>query len=289
EVLLNRIEALDGELHAWVYLDRDAVLAEADALDSEAEARRLRGPLHGVPIGVKDIYNVAGVPTRAGSRALAAAQPAVVDSAPVAALRRAGALIVGKTATTEFAYAQPALTRNPWNLDHEPGGSSSGSAAAVAAGMVPAALGSQTAGSVLRPAAFCGVVGFKPSFGRIDRRGVIPFAWSLDTMGTMTRTVRDARLLLTALTSPTWHQAATARAAAAPHIGYVPRVLHGRIDPRMSAAIAEAAGTFERAGATVAEVQLPADFAAAVEAHQVIMVSEGAAHHADGVAAHGEL
>lgn len=280
---LDRIAALDGELQAWVYLDADAVLAEARVMDSDAESGALRGPLHGVPVGIKDIYDVAGAPTRAGSKVRADAQPVALDSAPVARLRAAGALILGKTATTEFAAADPAATRNPFNLDHTPGGSSSGSAAAVAAGMVPVALGSQTAGSVLRPASFCGVVGLKPSFGRVERTGVVPFAWSLDTMGTLTRTVADAALVLRALTPPSW-QPAAGKASVPPRVGYVTRILPERLQPEMRAALDSAAGRIGRVGVRVEEATLPADFDAAIEAQQLIMLSEAATFHAPGFA-----
>jgi aspartyl-tRNA(Asn)/glutamyl-tRNA(Gln) amidotransferase subunit A len=205
---LERIAATEKSLQAWVYVDREAVLAQAKKLDAMQGAAWLRGPLHGVPVGVKDIYDVEGMPTRAGSRVLADALPATRDSWLVARLRAAGALIVGKTATTEFAYADPAGTRNPWNLAHTPGGSSSGSAAAVAARVVPLALGSQTAGSVIRPASFCGIVGFKPTWGRVRLDGVIPFAWSLDTAGWFARSVEDAALVWQAISGerlPRWN------------------------------------------------------------------------------------
>lgn len=279
---LARIDELDPVVRAWVYLDRDTVQAEAATLDQEARSSRLRGPLHGVPVGIKDIYDVAGMPTKAGSNVLADATPAVRDSAPVALLRRAGALIVGKTATTEFASADPARTTNPWNTGHTPGGSSSGSAAAVAASMVPAALGSQTAGSVLRPAAFCGIVGFKPSFGRIPREGVLPYAWSLDTMGSLTRSVEDAALLLRVLTRPDWAPAAGSAASAdagAPRLAYLPRIFPDLLDRSMHEMLSSAALRLQTAGAAVEEVLLPAGFDASLQAHHLIMVAEAAAYH----------
>ena len=289
EATLARIDALDGQLHAWAFVDRQVVLARADELDRARAAGKPSRLLHGVPLGVKDIFDVAGMPTRAGSRVRSDAPPAALDSEPVAAMRAADALIIGKTHTTEFAYAEPAPTRNPWNLECEPGGSSSGSAASVAAAMIPAALGTQTAGSVLRPAAFCGVVGFKPSFGRISRRGVIPFAWSLDTMGTLTRTVEDARLLASVLAGldPPPEPGADAMERP-PRLAYAPRILAERQHPSMSAALASAAAAFEKSGAKVDEVSLPADFDVSLESHHVIMVAEGAAYHAEGLARAGE-
>ncbi len=279
---LDRIDALDTVLRAWVVIDREGVLADANQLDAEAAAGRLRGPLHGVPAGIKDIYDVAGLPTRAGSRVLAQAQPAETDSDPVRRLRQAGALILGKTATTEFASADPAATVNPWSRGHTPGGSSSGSAAAVAARMVPIALGSQTAGSVLRPAAFCGIVGFKPGYGQIPSTGVLPFAWSLDTMGTLTRTVADAALAFRVLSRVSSVQPARGSAEGPPrppHLGYVPRILPDRLDVRMRAMLADAASRFEQAGARVQEAMLPADFGVSLDAHQLIMLAEAAAFH----------
>lgn len=281
--VLDRISSLDPALRAWVFVDPEQVLAEAAELDAEAAAGRLRGPLHGVPVGVKDIYDVAGMPTQAGSRLLAHAQPAPADAAAVRRLRQAGALIVGKTATTEFASADPAATVNPWNRAHTPGGSSSGSAAAVAAAMVPLALGTQTAGSVLRPASFCGIVGFKPGFGRIPRDGVLPFAWSLDTIGTLTRTVADAALAFEVLGSDSLQRRGMHNVSAAsrpPCIGYVPRILPERLHVSMRSMLAGAASRLEEAGATVREARLPADFGVAVDAHQLIMLAEAAAYHA---------
>jgi Asp-tRNA(Asn)/Glu-tRNA(Gln) amidotransferase A subunit family amidase len=284
---LDRIDALDGRLKAWVAIDRVAVQAEAALLDREARAGAFRGPLHGVPVGVKDIYDVAGLPTRAGASFLAAAPPAVSDSAAVASLRRGGALILGKTATTTFAMADPAETVNPWHPSHTPGGSSSGSAAAVAAGMVPAALGTQTAGSVLRPAAFCGIVGFKPSFGRISRAGVIPFAWSLDTLGPLTRSVADAALLLEVMTRLDWRREPdTAEPEVTPRLGVVSRLFPQRLHPEMEGMLAGAATAFARAGARVEEVALSDRFELTLEAHHIIMTVEGAAYHSRTHAEH---
>ncbi len=179
EACLERIRVHEARLRAWTYVDEAGARAVARERLAEARAGRLRGPLHGVPVGVKDIFHVAGMPTTAGARPWAHTKPAE-DAASVALLRAAGAIILGKTQTTEFAYRDPAPTKNPWKDGHTPGGSSAGSAAAVAARMVPLALGSQTVGSVLRPAAYCGVVGFKGTHGLVPLDGVIPLAWSLD-------------------------------------------------------------------------------------------------------------
>src|SRR5258705_10602284 len=164
EACLARIRALDGAIRAWAHLDQDGALATARGRLAEVRAGRLRGPLQGVPVGVKDIVDVAGMPTTGGAKPFAHTRPAV-DAPAVSRLRAAGAIILGKTVTTEFAYRDPAPTRNPWNQGHTPGGASAGSAAALAARMAPLATGSQTAGSGLGPAAYCAVVGFKGPYG----------------------------------------------------------------------------------------------------------------------------
>lgn len=189
---------LDPTIKAWVNFGGDSV--EQVVAERDAELRRgvWRGPLHGIPVGVKDIYDVAGWPTIAGIPNRSSA-PADADSTMVHRLREAGAVIVGKTVTTPYAFFDPPSTRNPWNLDRTPGGSSSGSAAAVASGMCLGALGSQTGGSITRPAAFCGVAGYKPSFGLLSRRGMFPFAPSLDHPGPMARTVDDLLAMTTAM------------------------------------------------------------------------------------------
>ncbi len=195
---LARIEEREPQLHAWAHLDSERALAQAKAADATRREGKGVGPLHGVPVGIKDIIDTADMPTENGSAAFKGNQP-VADATCVAALRAAGAVVLGKTVTTELANAHPSITRNPRNPEHTPGGSSSGSAAAVAAGMVPAALGTQTAGSVIRPAAFCGIYGFKPTFGLIPRTGVLTQAHSLDTIGVMGRSVEDLALLADAV------------------------------------------------------------------------------------------
>ncbi len=191
---LERIDAREADVQAWTHVARDAALTRAKALDQGPH----QGLLHGLPIGVKDLIATADMPTAYGSPIYAGHQPAH-DASCVALARAAGAVVLGKTVTTEFATFQPNQTRNPHNLAHTPGGSSSGSAAAVADGMVPLALGTQTAGSLTRPAAYCGVVAFKPSFGGINRAGAKPLSDTLDTVGTLARTVPDAALLAAAL------------------------------------------------------------------------------------------
>jgi aspartyl-tRNA(Asn)/glutamyl-tRNA(Gln) amidotransferase subunit A len=272
EACLARIRSLDARLHAWVHVDEAGALATAREREAEAKGGQLRGPLHGVPIGIKDIFHVAGMPTTGGARPWAHTRP-TDDAAPVTLVRRTGAVIVGKTATTEFAYRDPSPTRNPWNVEHTPGGSSSGSAAAVAARMVPLALGSQTVGSVLRPAAYCGVVGFKGAHGHVSVEGVIPLAWSFDHVGVFGRSVADAALafgVLGALSQPEIRR--PFRLALAPE-------LLERAEPAVAAQVQAAADAFVRAGASVERVTLPASFAGLHAAGLVVLEVEAAAYH----------
>lgn len=195
EACLVRVREVDERIGAWAFLDPDYALTQARAADERRREGRPTGPLHGVPIAIKDIFDTADMPTENGS-ALHAGRAPSRDATAVTMLRIAGAIVLGKTVTTEFAYLSPGKTRNPHNPEHTPGGSSSGSAAAVAAGMVPLALGSQTNGSTIRPAAFCGVVGFKPTYGLISRHGVLPLSRSLDHVGLFARTIEDISLIL---------------------------------------------------------------------------------------------
>jgi Asp-tRNA(Asn)/Glu-tRNA(Gln) amidotransferase A subunit family amidase len=194
DACLARIREVDTQVQAWAFLDPDYVLAQARAADAKRLEGKPTGPLHGVPVGIKDIFDTADMPTEHGSVLHAGRTPSR-DAAAVANLRSAGAVILGKTVTTEFAYFSPGKTRNPHNPEHTPGGSSSGSAAAVAAEMVPAALGSQTNGSTIRPAAYCGVIGFKPTHGLISRHGVLTLSRTLDHVGLFARTIEDIALL----------------------------------------------------------------------------------------------
>ena len=195
---LSRIDQSDGVLRAWETVDREGALRQARIADEAVARGDLLGPLHGVPVGVKDIIDTAGIRTSMGSPIYRDNVP-TQDAAVVARLKGAGAIILGKTVTVQFAMGDPPRTLNPWNREHTPGGSSSGSAVSVAAGHCPAALGTQTAGSVIRPAAYNGVTGFKSTFGLVSRRGVFPVSWTLDTVGWMTRTVTDAAVLMDVL------------------------------------------------------------------------------------------
>ena len=194
QACLDRIAAVEPTVQAWAWLDGDHVMTQARALDAHRSTGRPIGPLHGLPVGIKDIVDTARMPTANGTP-LDGGRVPTADAFVVERLKAAGAIIMGKTVTTELAYLQPGKTRNPHDAERTPGGSSSGSAAAVAAGMVPLAIGTQTGGSVIRPAAYCGVVGFKPSFGAIPRTGVLVQSPSLDTIGVFARGVEDAALV----------------------------------------------------------------------------------------------
>ena len=204
KALLARIDHLQPKLHAFIRLDADAAMDAAKTAEAEMAQGRSRGPLHGVPVGIKDIIDVAGLPTTGHSKILVD-NVAKQDAACVSQLRKAGAIVLGKLSTHEFAIGGPSFdlpfppARNPWNPRHHPGGSSSGSGAGVASGMFPLALGTDTGGSVRNPASVCGIVGLKPTYGLVSRRGVFPLAFTLDHVGPMTRTVADNALLLDAL------------------------------------------------------------------------------------------
>lgn len=200
ESCFARIEEWEPKVNAWAFVDQEGAMAQARERDGQLLAGDDRGPLHGIPFGIKDIVDVAGMPTSAGAR-LWSTGPAEKDAAIVARLREAGAVILGKTVTTPYAWVDPPPTRNPWDLDRTPGGSSSGSAVAVACGMCLAAVGTQTGGSITRPAAFCGVAGFKPTDSLWFSGGIAPLAPSLDTPGFLARTVDDLRMIWVGLIS----------------------------------------------------------------------------------------
>ena len=247
---LERIVAREAVVGAWQYLDRDQALAEARSRDSEAP----RGPLHGIPIAVKDLIDTFDMPTAYGSPIYRGHQPAA-DASCVALARAAGAIVLGKTVTTEFATFTPGKTANPRNPAHTPGGSSSGSAAAVADGMAPLGFGTQTAGSVIRPASFCGVVGFKPSFGLINRAGIKPLSDTLDTVGVYARSVDDAAFFVGVLTErPALRHLVVPERA--PRFGLYRTPMWEEAEPATAAALDRARETLVRAGATVEELAI---------------------------------
>jgi len=282
EACLERVRALEPALQAWVHVDADGAVSAARERDAEARAGRLRGPLHGVPVAIKDIFDVAGLPTTAGARAFAHTRPDR-DSGAVARLRAAGAIVLGKTHTTQFAYRDPAPTRNPWNPAHTPGGSSSGSAAAVAARMVPLAIGSQTVGSILRPAAFCGVVGFKGTHGLVPLDGVVPLAWSLDHAGPFTRSVRDAGVAMGVLAG---HEIEPLEVDV-PRLAVAPE-LFDRAEPELRAHLNTVVERLADAGARVSEVTLPPSFADIHAAGRTVLEVEAATYHETLFARHAD-
>src|SRR5438874_7179466 len=218
--LLDRIASSDANVQAWAHLDPAAALEAARRADREREVAAAPGPLAGIGIGVKDIIATANVPTQLGSPIYAGAKPEF-DAECVTRLERAGAFVLGKTVTTEFAFLHPGKTRNPWSAAHTPGGSSSGSAAAVALGHIPAGLGTQTNGSVIRPAAYCGVVGFKPTVDALPFAGVNTFSRTLDTLGTFARNVEDCALVASCLAETGRIAADVVRREAPPRLGVV--------------------------------------------------------------------
>ena len=283
--LNNRVKALEPRIQAFEWFEPDRAMAEAE----ERSGGILKDlPLYGVAVGVKDIIATRGIPTRMGSRIFANHVPGR-SAGLVRRLEALGGLVMGKTVTTEFAFRQPGRTRNPWNLAHTPGGSSSGSAAAVAAGFVPVAIGTQTLGSVIRPAAFCGVVGYKPSFGAISRDGVFPFSRTLDHVGVFARSVEDASWFGACLMGQDPRDEATGiragmRSLAVPlaSLGHAPRLAMVRT-PKWSIAsepqranFTEAVANLKDAGALVREVPLPPAFNDAWSVVGAIMDHEAA-------------
>jgi Asp-tRNA(Asn)/Glu-tRNA(Gln) amidotransferase A subunit family amidase len=265
---LEHIAAREPTVHAWTFVDGDAAMRRARTLDSQAST----GLLHGLPIAVKDLFDTVDMPTSYGSPIYAAHRPAW-DAASVALARAAGAIVVGKTVTTEFATFHPGPTCNPRNPQHTPGGSSSGSAACVADYHVPLAFGTQTAGSIVRPAAFCGVVGYKPTFGTINRAGVKGISDTLDTVGVLARSVADAALFAAALTGRR-ELFGDAPATDAPRIGLCRTYEWSRAQSETMSTFEDAGARLRVAGASVRDVTLPAPFAGLVDAQLTIMVRE---------------
>ena len=294
ESCLENIDLLEPDVKAWVTVDREGALRQAKLLSDDAIGGVLRGPLHGIPVGIKDIFYTAGMRTTAGHSAMADFIPRY-DSAVVERLRQAGAIILGKTATTEFALMAPAATRNPWNLAHTPGGSSSGSGAAVAARMCPVAIGSQTGGSTIRPAAYCGVVGFKPTYGRVSAFGMIPLACSTDHPGIIAREVNDLPLLLQALAG---YDPRDQTSAMMPVGDYVREIEGPVTQPSMALMTGEfletaadeirsnviaVADRFARAGARVEQIPPPPSFGELGKAFWTILTTEPAAYHQEAL------
>ena len=276
---LERIERIEPQVQAWTFLEPQRALAQAREADRQREAGTKLGPLHGLPVGIKDIFDTADMPTEYGTVLHAGRRPHE-DATAVALLRRAGAIILGKTVTTELAVYAPGKTRNPHDHRRTPGGSSSGSAAAVAAAMVPLALGTQTNGSLIRPASYCGVYGFKPSHGQVSRHGVLKQSPALDHVGMFARSIDDLALLARVLFAwdghdrdvlpstrfdvPAWEHALPGP----PRIAFVKTPLWEQATPVTKEAFAQLA---ERWGDVVHEIELPPVFESAVEWHRTIM------------------
>jgi len=272
ESCLDRIAVQEPSVQAWTYLDPALALAHAKAADRRRDAGEPLGPLHGVPVGIKDIFDTADMPTENGT-VLHAGRTTQTDAAAVALLRQAGAIILGKTVTTELAVYAPGKTRNPAAPGHSPGGSSSGSAAAVAAAMVPLAIGSQTNGSVVRPASYCGVVGYKPTRGLIPLEGALAQSKPLDTAGVFARDVGDAALIAEALVGGARRlvQTAAAEPPAPPRFAFVRTPIWDRLD-------ADAARAFEtfaaRLPGIVVEAALPDWTAQGLDWHRTILEAD---------------
>ena len=283
---LERLDAVEPLLHAFVSVDQEGALREARAQDG-----RGAGVLRGIPIAIKDIFDVAGLPTGNGSRAYAGAPSAVRDAAAVERLRAAGAVVVGKTVTHVLAcgvYTPP--TRNPWDLDRSPGGSSGGSAAAVAGGAVMGATGSDTGGSIRIPASHCGLVGVKPTYGRVSRAGALSLSWSLDHVGPLARRVEDAALLLSVLAGPDGRDPTTLGCPPLPEplfrddgvAGLRVGVLRGKpfapFEPDVGAALDAAVDTLGRDGASPVEVAIP-ELERTLPPEFAIVAAEAASYH----------
>ncbi|MDP6691251.1 MAG: amidase [Alphaproteobacteria bacterium] len=296
--LLDHITAHDGQLDSFLRVLSESALEEAAAADRAVKAGETLGPLHGVPFGLKDIVDVAGLPTTAHSQVLAQQPPKTGDAAVTKRLRGAGGVLLGKTATHEFALGGPSFdlpwppARNPWNRERYPGGSSSGSGAAVAAGFVPMAIGTDTGGSVRNPATACGIVGLKPTYGRVSRRGVAPLSYSLDHVGPMTRTVADNALMLNVLAGHDPDDPASADVPVADYTAQleagvkglrlgVIRHFHNRdmiAAPEMAEALEEALRVLQGLGAEVVEIET-APLTQYATCNRVILLSEAYAIH----------
>ena len=296
--LLDRIDRFDPKLNVFIRLDREAAIEAAKAAEAEIAAGRPRGPLHGVPVGIKDIIDVAGLPTTCHSKILID-NIAAADAVCVSKLRGAGAIVLGKLSTHEFAIGGPSFdlpwppARNPWNTAHHPGGSSSGSGSGIAAGLFPMALGSDTGGSVRNPASACGIVGLKPTYGLVSRRGVFPLSFTLDHVGPLTRTVADNALMLdmiaghdpldpgSAAVPPGHYAAGLERGVRGSRVGFI-RHFHETdlpAHPEVAAGLENVADTLRQLGADIRDVSLPTlgEFAAV---NRVILQSEAWAIHA---------
>jgi len=284
QACLDRIDAREPQVQAWVQVDAEQALAQADRLDALAARGQWQGPLHGIAVGIKDIYNVAEFWPPINPQH---------DAVSVRRLRNAGAIILGKTVTTSFAMGDAGPTCNPWNTAHTPGGSSSGSAAAVADAMCFAALGTQTVGSVIRPASFNGLIGFKPSHARISVEGIQALSWRLDHVGPLTRSVDDTHLLWQVLRDDAHRDACSAApttviARRPTRVWRFRDIFESLASDAMNAAMNAHCDALAATGVEIIDREMPVDMQTVLEMHQVILAAEAAAVHIDGYARYGE-
>lgn len=280
---LEQVDRWESKVHAWVRLDRDKALSQARELDSQLKAAHWCGPLHGIPFGIKDLFDWEGWSTAAGFP-LYQNRMAARDSVVVGTLRQAGAVLMGKTVTTQFASFDPPVTKNPWKEGRTPGGSSSGSAAAVATGMCIAAIGSQTGGSITRPASFCGIAGCKPTFHAISLEGCFPFTHSLDHPGPMAKSVRDLALITSHLCD---HLMTTAEQwleldpQVPPRLRRLRGLFEEKADPECWELVQRALKCWESQQAKVDDRPLPSEFEPILKHHRMLMATEAADVHRD--------
>jgi aspartyl-tRNA(Asn)/glutamyl-tRNA(Gln) amidotransferase subunit A len=306
QAVLARIERVEPRVHAFITVTREEALQAARAAEREIAAGRYRGPLHGIPFGVKDTHYTAGIRTTANTPVLADFVP-TFDATVVSRLRQAGAVLIGKLSLPEFSFGGSPVgggdfpdCLNPWDLSRTPGGSSSGSGAALAAGLVLAATGGDTSGSIRNPAATCGVVGMKPTYGRVSRRGIIAISWSLDHVGPMSRTVADNAVLLNVLAGhdaldetssttavPDYTRALT-RGVRGMRMGIPRSALLDGYHPDVMRAYDEALKLFRSLGAAVVDVEMPPTFAAADEVQTIVRIAEAASYHEPFLASKAE-
>jgi aspartyl-tRNA(Asn)/glutamyl-tRNA(Gln) amidotransferase subunit A len=289
---LAAIGRYEDRLHAWVVVDTESARSQADQLGLEAKVGKYRGMLHGIPIGIKDIIDVAGFPTRAGSPLRDNYPIATTDAPLVTTLRQAGAIILGKTVTVEFACFDPSPTRNPWDVElrHTPGGSSSGSAVAVA--MCFGALGTQTGGSLVRPASYCGIATLKPTFGLLSREGIVPVSYHLDHPGPMARTAGDLEILMQCLLGDSWIKSplplgeGEGEGISRPlRLGVLETFFLEEAHPSVRKAIEYTIAKLRKGGAEIKPVQSSIDFADVAAMHRRIMAVEAAEYHREQFAA----
>lgn len=288
---LNTIKAREPEIHAWQHLAIDAAWRQAEALPPGDR----RMPLFGIPVGVKDIVATADMPTEWGTP-IYRGRRFTEDAAVVERLRDAGAIILGKTVTTEYASGKSAATTNPWNLAHTPGASSSGSAAAVAAGMVPVAIATQSVGSILRPAAYCGIWGFKPSFGTVSRTGVMPVNRDIDHVGLMARSVEDLARVGSVLVAHDdrdpdgWqNRIDSLQPHLSPRVALVRGPFWTQVEPEAQQVIVQQAEAISQAGGEILEIYLPAEFDAYPQHIDALVTAGLAVNHGEDLEAHGEM